>query len=136
MSDSFHKRLLALTRSLKREATQGLFNQYADHDAQLDGPQSAPRRCKNLRLYLEYFRQARFVLVGEAAGYNGCRFSGIPFTGENLLVGEEAFPWARSLAFQRSSAVSRESPFSLRLTVMPSWVSTQRAKTRLPRRKP
>jgi uracil-DNA glycosylase len=40
-----------------------------------------------LRSYLESRRDARLVLVGEAAGYRGARVSGIPFTSERQLTG-------------------------------------------------
>jgi len=44
-------------------------------------------RCKRLAEYLEGRADARFVLVGEAAGYRGTRVSGIPFTSERQLTG-------------------------------------------------
>ena len=73
------------------------FNQYRDVHPQLDRPDGAAVRCHNLRCYLETFADARFVLVGEAAGYAGCRFSGIPFTCEAQLVGPERLDWALGL---------------------------------------
>ena len=72
----------------------GVFNQYRDWDPTLDQPAAASIRRANLRRYLEAFAGAAYVLVGEAAGYAGCRFSGIPFTGEAQLVGPEPLPWA------------------------------------------
>ena len=53
------------------------YNQYAE---------SAARR-ERLGAYLEQRQQARYVLVGEAAGYRGARVSGIPFTSERQLTG-------------------------------------------------
>ncbi|HEV2901946.1 MAG TPA: uracil-DNA glycosylase [Gaiellaceae bacterium] len=53
------------------------FNQYAG---------SAVRRDR-LAAYLERGSDARYVLVGEAAGYRGARVSGIPFTSERQLTG-------------------------------------------------
>jgi hypothetical protein len=53
------------------------FNQYS---------RSRVRR-ERLAAYLERKRDARIVLVGEAAGYRGARISGIPFTSERQLTG-------------------------------------------------
>jgi len=53
------------------------FNQYGD---------SQLRRSR-LAAYLEARAAARFVLVGEAAGYRGARVSGVPFTSERQLTG-------------------------------------------------
>ena len=45
-------------------------------------------RQNNLKLYLEEIKKlnTKFLLVGEAAGYQGCRLSGIPFTSELILL--------------------------------------------------
>ena len=99
--------LTGLLRRLARPAPAGLFNPYRDRDLRLDLASGPARRRANLREYVDAFAGARLVLVGEAAGYNGCRFSGIPFTGEDLLVGEAALPWARERRLRRSSRGQR-----------------------------
>lgn len=93
-------RLLELLRGYQGE---GAFNQYRDSDPQLERPDGAAIRRRNLRRYLETFAGASYVLVGEAAGYAGCRFSGIPFTGEAQIVAPESLPWARGGRFEQSS---------------------------------
>jgi hypothetical protein len=75
----------------------GAFNQYRDTDPRLDRPDGAAVRWSNLHHYLEVFAGAQYVLVGEAAGYAGCRFSGIPFTCETQLVGPERLSWTYGL---------------------------------------
>lgn len=57
------------------------YNQYAA------GSPANHQRQANLRHYLRQMqaRQPTCLLVGEAAGYRGCRLSGIPFTSEQLL---------------------------------------------------
>jgi hypothetical protein len=47
----------------------------------------ADLRRERLAAYLSSRRRARFILVGEAAGYRGARVSGIPFTSERQLTG-------------------------------------------------
>jgi uracil-DNA glycosylase len=81
----------------------GAFNQYRDRAPALDRPGAAAIRRANLRRYLEAFAGATYVLVGEAAGYAGCRFSGIPFTGEAQLVGPEPLPWAATGGLEQTS---------------------------------
>ena len=81
----------------------GVFNQYRDVDPALELPDGAAIRRRNLCRYLEAFSSASYVLVGEAAGYAGCRFSGMPFTGEAQVVGSNCLPWARGLGFEQSS---------------------------------
>jgi uracil-DNA glycosylase len=50
--------------------------------------QRAELRRRRLAAYLEERRNARLLLVGEAAGYRGARVSGLPFTSERQLSGE------------------------------------------------
>jgi uracil-DNA glycosylase len=66
-----------LVEALSRVEIGTTHNQYAD---------SALRR-KRLADYLRARRGASIVLVGEAAGYNGARVSGIAFTSERQLTG-------------------------------------------------
>jgi hypothetical protein len=83
-----------------RGATAGVINPYRDADAdpELDGPAAARRRRANLEAYLERVGAPRLLLVGEAIGYRGGRFSGIAFTSERQLAGLEGdarrLPWA------------------------------------------
>jgi hypothetical protein len=82
------------------------FNQYRDVHPELDLAGGAEVRRHNLRCYLESFAGVRYVLVGEATGYAGCRFSGIPFTCEAQLVGPEPLAWTRGLTLGRSSTAA------------------------------
>ncbi|HEX6057883.1 MAG TPA: uracil-DNA glycosylase [Gemmatimonadaceae bacterium] len=66
-----------LVRRLARAEIGSTHNQYAD----------SPLRRARLRAYLEAKRGASILLVGEAAGYNGARVSGIAFTSERQLTG-------------------------------------------------
>lgn len=92
--------LFALLRVYKGSR---VFNQYCDEDKRFDLPGAAQRRCQNLASYLEAFADAKYILVGEAAGYAGCRFSGIPFTSEAQLVGPQRLGWTLGTNVGRSS---------------------------------
>ena len=100
---STDQRLDPLLELLQAYQGPGVFNQYRDHDLELERPGGAAIRRRNLRRYLTAFSSASYILVGEAAGYAGCRFSGMPFTGEAQIVGPECMPWARGLGFEQSS---------------------------------
>jgi len=84
----------------------GLFNPWRDHcphDCAGNGPEA-----KLVRLGRHLDCDAAFILVGEAPGYQGCRYSGIAFTSERLLL-EGAIPRIPALS-QRLS--TRRLPFS------------------------
>lgn len=62
------------------------------------------------RLYQHWsVSKPQLVLIGEAAGYQGCRFSGIPFTSERLIL-EGRIPRISGDLAKRIS--SRERPWS------------------------
>jgi len=63
-----------------------LFNQYNDRNPEIDLSDADEIRRKNLRNYLRSFLEYPSVMViGEAPGWRGCRFSGVPFTSEFQL---------------------------------------------------
>ena len=62
-----------------------MFNPWRDHDAGTDAEDKAPiARLERLRAFLD--TGARWLLLGEASGYQGAHVSGIPFTSERLLL--------------------------------------------------
>jgi uracil-DNA glycosylase len=61
------------------------FNPYRDSDPSLDRQGAAAIRLENLADHLRARPHPLLLLVGEAAGYAGCRFSGIAFTSERSL---------------------------------------------------
>jgi hypothetical protein len=80
-----------------RGESPAVANPYRDELPGLDRPGAARRRRRNLEAYLERVGRPRLVLVGEALGYRGGRFSGIAFTSERQLAGPAPWrlPWAR-----------------------------------------
>lgn len=82
-----------------------LFNQYNDKNPEIDLPNADVIRRENLRSYLRSFSERPSVIViGEAPGWRGCRFSGVPFTSEFQLC-EDGLPFKG----QQSSA--KPSPY-------------------------
>ena len=87
-------------------STKTIFNQYRDCNAQVDVPDASAIQIQNLRQYMaEATETASILLVGEAAGPWGCRFSGVPFTGERQLL-DPSFP----LRGERSSKATPSRP--------------------------
>jgi hypothetical protein len=75
----------ALLRDLAQLAIGATFNQFRDIGPD-DLPAAPSIRLANLRHYLEERREADVIAVGEAAGYQGMRWSGIAFTSEFDLL--------------------------------------------------
>jgi hypothetical protein len=73
-------------------------NPYREAFPDLDGPAAARGRRENLEAYLDRVGTPRLILVGEALGFRGGRFSGIAFTSERQLLGPDGLrlPWAGS----------------------------------------
>lgn len=60
-----------------------VFNPWKHGDA-LDVGDGPTSRTERLRQHFDC--EPRYLLIGEAPGYQGCRFSGVPFTNEKLLM--------------------------------------------------
>jgi uracil DNA glycosylase superfamily protein len=86
-------------------ACPGVCNPYQDEDPRLDRPGGARQRRRNLEAYLERVGRPRLVLLGEALGFRGGRFSGIAFTSERQLAGPDGrrLSWATDPPFRPTS---------------------------------
>ena len=76
-------------RLLKRSPSGGVFNPWWQMDAQNELSTDSPTiRRRHLAAYLEKrLAKAQLAVIGEALGYRGGHFSGIPMTSERLLLG-------------------------------------------------
>jgi uracil DNA glycosylase superfamily protein len=76
-------------RRLKKSPSRGVFNPWWEVDEQNDIARAAPIiRRQQLRAHLqERLGSAKVAVIGEALGYRGGHFSGIPMTSERLLLG-------------------------------------------------
>ncbi|GIV57827.1 MAG: hypothetical protein KatS3mg042_0740 [Rhodothermaceae bacterium] len=73
-------------------SSDDLFNPYRDRHEDLDRPDAVAIRRENLRRYVAgYEAPPPVLLLAEAPGPWGCRFSGVPLTSEAQLV-DPAFP--------------------------------------------
>ena len=72
-------------RLLKAECGPGVFNPWTQRDEDNDGVCNGPAaRRERLRAHLCV--QPDHLLIGEAAGYQGCHVTGIAFTSERLIM--------------------------------------------------
>lgn len=76
--------LLACLDQLRRFSAPNVFNPWAENDALDCFCNGAFDRGE--RLIAHFNCTPKFLLIGEAPGYQGCKFSGIPFTNEKLLL--------------------------------------------------
>src|SRR6266566_4671695 len=83
------KKIDDFLRLLKDSPSSAVFNPWWQVDEQNDIGRNAPEiRRKQLRAYLrKRLRKANVAIIGEALGYRGGHFSGIPMTSERLLLG-------------------------------------------------
>ena len=82
------KQLDNFVRLLKASPSGAVFNPWWQIDEENDiSPHSPAIRRKHLAVYLrERLGKARLAIVGEALGYRGGHFSGIPMTSERMLL--------------------------------------------------
>ena len=85
------KQLDKFLRLLKASPSGAVFNPWWQIDEENDiGPHSPAIRRKHLAVYFrERLGKARLAIVGEALGYRGGHFSGIPMTSERMLLGKK-----------------------------------------------
>jgi hypothetical protein len=81
----------SFVRLLKQSPPGAVFNPWWEADKQNDVGRNAPAiRRKQLAAYLRNrIGKVKLVLIGEALGYRGGHFSGIPMTSERILLGKK-----------------------------------------------
>lgn len=73
----------------KYQAAENVFNPWRDYDPHYDLSISAPEiRTQQLKQFLlTRIPGAKYLLVAEAVGYQGGKFTGIPMTSERIFLG-------------------------------------------------
>ena len=81
----------SFVRLLKQSPPGAVFNPWWQVDKQNDIDCNAPAiRRKHLRAYLQRrLGRVKLVVIGEALGYRGGHFTGIPMTSERILLGKK-----------------------------------------------
>jgi uracil-DNA glycosylase len=87
------KQLDNFLRLLKTSPSGAVFNPWWQIDEENDiGPRAPAIRRKHLAVYFrERLGKARLVIIGEALGYRGGHFSGIPMTSERMLLRKQQY---------------------------------------------
>ena len=111
-------------RLLKGSPSGAVFNPWWEVDDENDiGQRAAAIRRKHLTGYFrERLGKARLAIIGEALGYRGGHFSGIPMTSERMLLGKQPHTVAalcerRNLKHGRSGDGGRRTPLQIFLGI-------------------
>lgn len=99
---------------LQQYQSQTAFNPWQDYDPRCDlGPDAPAIRRQQLVAYLTpRLTRARYLFVAEAAGYQGCRFTGIAITCERMLLDAHKQVPSAAILGHRGQRTSRpDSPF-------------------------
>ena len=90
------KQLDKFLRLLTASPSGAVFNPWWEIDDENDvSPHSPAIRRKHLAIYFrERLGKARLAIVGEALGYRGGHFSGIPMTSERMLLSKQPVTFA------------------------------------------
>lgn len=83
-----------LIEQLAEFTAPNVFNPWRDTDP-LDMPYSGAT-ARRIRLARHFDVKPKLILIGEAPGYQGCHFSGVPFTNEKLIL-DGAIPRVRTI---------------------------------------
>ena len=89
MGENFNEsvdKFISKLEDYEHNGNKKIFNPWANCDPKYDLKNAPDIRCNNLREYLISRKGAKFVLIAEAPGYQGCHFSGIPMTSERLFT--------------------------------------------------
>lgn len=107
MTEEFNKKVEDFIETLKNfdmDKMDNVFNPWKDYDKNHDFDESSPqKRCCNLCKYLKKREDAKYILIAEAPGYQGCHFSGIPMTSERLILQDKYGLGKSGLNLQRTS---------------------------------
>ncbi len=75
------RRLNAWVKRVASVTMPNVFNPWKQSNELDDGPDGPDLRVKRLKLHLDN-PSAKILMVGEASGHLGAKYSGIPFTSE------------------------------------------------------
>ena len=107
-----HK-IRVFTESLKKYKEKNVFNPWTDFDPDYDIAHSRSIRKAQLERYLVHRMDSpRLLIVAEACGYQGCRFTGIPLTSERMMLDLHPVVNSKMIIGSPGRRTSRkESPF-------------------------
>jgi uracil-DNA glycosylase len=107
-----HNQLDKFLRLLKDSPSGAVFNPWWQVDEENDvAPHCPAIRRKHLTAYLrERLGNARLAIIGEALGYRGGHFTGIPMTSERILLGKKPEILAAVAARRNASDRTRRRP--------------------------